>query len=205
MTEQLRKSEYFVANCDIKRARQMVEEYHYAHGASNTRTAIHGLYRKFDFSLMGVAWWLPPTRDAAASHWPDPNAVLTLSRLVLIPTAPKNSATHLLMRSVRLLDPRWKCLITYADTWQGHTGHIYRVAGWEYIGLSKPEPVFMKDGKLISRKAGPKTRTRKQMEALGALCVGSFPKHRFRLIRKVREKPRQVQTELFGEPMAVTK
>ena len=82
---------------------------------------LHGLYRRGEWlgaPCYGVAWWIPPTRSAAAAWWLDPDEVLVLSRLVIIPGTPKNAATFLLMRSVKMLDPRWKCLLTYADTWQ---------------------------------------------------------------------------------------
>ena len=182
----LRKSNWEVRPIPISEARPIVEQYHYARGAANTATALHGLYRRgewFGAQCYGVAWWIPPTRDCAASLWHDPDEVLALSRLVIVPEAPKNAATFLLMRSVKLLPARWKCLITFADTWQGHTGGIYRAAGWEYLGLTQAKAVFVVDGRLTAIKAGPKTRTHAEMFAMGAELVGRYPKHRFRYIR----------------------
>jgi hypothetical protein len=183
--DKLRADDWIVHDADMLKARRLVNAIHYAGGAANTATALHGLYRRDDLSLRGVAWWIPPTRTSAAAWWENPEQVLVLSRLVLDPTVPKNGATFLLMRSVKRLDPRWKCLTTYADTWRGHTGHIYRAAGWEYLGLSSPERTYIKDGRMLARKAGPHTRTHAEMLELGAECIGSFAKHRFRLIRKL--------------------
>ncbi len=102
------------------------------------------------------------------------------------------------MRSSKLISREdWPCLITYADTMQGHTGHIYRSANWEYLGLTKPEKCYKIDGVIVSRKAGPKTRTHKQMLALGAVCVGSFVKHRFRLIRRFKKQKAIKEETLF--------
>jgi hypothetical protein len=185
----LRKEEWEVRHVPIDEARAIVEEYHYARGTSNTAVAVHGLFRReewFGAKCYGVAWWLPPTRKAAAAAWHNPDEVLALSRLVLLPNAPKNAATFLLMRSVRMLPPRWKCLLTYADTWQGHTGHIYRAAGWEYLGLTEPKAVFTINGRLTAIKAGPRTRTHAEMFAMGAKLVGRYPKHRFRYVRSER-------------------
>lgn len=184
----LRKADWLIAEAPIAKARRFIVANHYAQGASNTRAAIHGLYRKADYALMGVVWWIPPTRDAAKALWPEPDAVLSLSRLAIAPDVPKNAATFLLMASVKRLDPRWVCLVTYADTAQGHTGGIYRAAGWEYMGLTKPERLYVKDGVMISRKCGPKTRTHAEMLAIGAECKGAFRKHKFRLIRKVKTR-----------------
>ena len=164
----------------------MVAEYHYAGSGANTFTALHGLYRKMDYQLMGIAWWMPPTMQAAQASWPRPKEVLALSRLVLHPEVPKNGATFLLAASVKLLDARWKCLITYADTWRNHTGHIYRASGWEYLGLTKPERTYTIAGRLVARKAGPQTRTHAQMLEQGAQMVGVYAKHKFRLVRKVQ-------------------
>jgi len=81
---------------------------------------------------------------------------------------------------MRMIDrKRWQCLVTYADEWQGHTGGIYRATNWRYSGLTKPEAVYVLNGVMIARKAGPKTRTHSQMLELGAEMRGKFAKHKF--------------------------
>lgn len=208
-TSTLHKSDWRVYNASISKARELVAKWHYAGGASNTAAAIHGLYRADDYLLTGIAWWIPPTRDCAAAWWPEPNEVLALSRLAIADWVPKNAESFLLMRSVKLLPARWRCLITFADTWRNHTGTIYKACGWEYLGLTKPERIYTLDGRMVSRKCGPKTRTNSQMESLGAECIGSYARHRFRLIRKLPAEPlregevRAVEGEqggLFDEP-----
>lgn len=56
----LRKSDYYVAPAPLERAQAMVREHHYAKGGSNTAVYVHGLFRKLDGALCGIAWWLPP-------------------------------------------------------------------------------------------------------------------------------------------------
>lgn len=81
---------------------------------------------------------------------------------------------------MRLIDrKRWPCLVTYADTWRGHTGAIYKATNWTEAGLTKPERTYVVGGRMVARKAGPNTRTHKEMLELGAVCVGSFAKHKF--------------------------
>lgn len=192
-----RKSDYWVRPVTQATTEAIVESHHYARGGSNTGVYRDGLFcRDNPRHCLGVAWWIPPTLDCGKKWWPnDGQLVLSLSRLVLIPELPKNAATFLLMMSVRLIRRRadkWRCLITQADTWQGHTGHIYRVAGWEDCGMGKPEDVWVNPdtGKMVSRKAGPKTRTQQQMRDLGYEFKGRFPRHRFRLILPApKEKP----------------
>ncbi len=183
----LRRKEWIVDVIGLGQGQELVLDLHYAKGSANTATFRHGLFRREDWPLIysGAALWIPPTRTAAeASYDGDWRRVLALSRFVLTPDVPKNGASYLLSRSVRLIrqSRSWDCLVTYADEWQGHLGTMYRAAGWEYVGLTKPERVYVKDGRMVARKAGPKTRTHAEMIALGAECVGSFGKHKFRLL-----------------------
>lgn len=83
-----------------------------------------------------------------------------------------------------MIDPKqWHTLVTYADSWRGHDGAIYRAAGWEYCGETKPEAVYTLNGRMTARKAGPKTRTHAQMLELGCVFEGRFSKSRFKLCR----------------------
>lgn len=184
----LRRSEWVVDVVDLGHGIDLVERLHYAQGGSNTATFRHGLYRRetWPFECVGFAQWIPPTRAAAEATFPEGKwqRVLALSRFVLDPSVPKNGASFLLSRSMRLVkrSGEWDCLVTYADEWQGHTGTIYRATGWEYVGLTKPERIYTLDGRMVARKAGPKTRTHAEMLAMGAECVGSFAKHKFRKV-----------------------
>lgn len=183
-SDRLRKDDWEVRPISIEAARPFIEAEHYSAGASNTRTYLHGMFRKgdiFDNQCVGIAWWIPPTKTAAAATFPEsPAGVLALSRLAIAPGVPKNACSFLLSRSRRLIDRKtWPCLVTYADAWRGHLGSIYKADNWHYVGMTKPERVYVRRGRMIARKAGPKTRTHAEMLALGAECVGSFPKHKF--------------------------
>lgn len=173
----------------ISVARELVEKYHYAKGASNTRTFLHGLFPKgaiWENDCVGVAWWIPPTKDAAHATYPaNWMGVLALSRLVIMSGVPKNACTFLLSRSVALIPSKiWPCLVTYADDWMGHSGTIYRASNWTYLGKTKPSENYTIDGVMTSRKAGGHTRTKKEMMELGAVFHGRHTKHKFVLIRK---------------------
>lgn len=183
---QLRKHEWEVASADQTVARHLVETYHYAKGASNTFCYLHGLFPSgwnWHAQCEGVAWYIPPTKSAAQAWAGDDwKGVLSLSRLVISPLVPKNACSFLLSKSVKMIDRnKWHTLVSYADNWRGHTGAIYKAAGWEYCGETKPERVYSINGRMTARKAGQKTRTHQQMLDLGAICHGSFSKARFRL------------------------
>lgn len=184
----LKAREYEVRDISLMKAYELTKQFHYAKGGSNTRTYSHGLFPCSNFmDCVGAAWWLPPTKSAAMANFPegDWRKVLTLSRLVLVPGLPTNAASFLIAQSIKMIRAigAWDCLLTYADERMGHTGAIYRATNWDYRGKTKPEDCWIDaQGRMVSRKAGPKTRTREQMKALGYTMAGKFAKHKFRII-----------------------
>jgi len=63
-------------------------------------------------------------------------SVLELNRLCLDDSCPKNSASILIARSIKLL-PKEKILVSYSDTGMSHTGYIYQATNWLYTGITK--------------------------------------------------------------------
>jgi hypothetical protein len=181
----LRRRDWWVRSVSLETAQEAISRLHYSKGGSNTATYRFGLFRRgeelMDAWCLGVAWFIPPTKSAALATFPENwQGVLTLTRFVIDPTVPKNAASFLLAKATKLIDRgTWPCLVTYADEWQGHTGTIYRAAGWEYVGMTQPEATFVRAGRMVARKAGPKTRTHAEMKAMGAEMVGKFAKHKF--------------------------
>ena len=180
--ETLNRKEWEVRACAMKDARSLVVEHHYSKGCSNTAVYTHGLFNKRSGELLGVAWWLPPTRVCAESvnraHW---TRVLSLSRLVCHPSCPKNSASFLIGGSISIIrnDRKYASLVTYADEYQNHEGGIYKATNWEYVGKSKPYQKWVDgNGRQVSKKSTV-SRTNDQMRDLGHKCIGNFAKHKF--------------------------
>lgn len=187
----LASAEWDVRSCPLTEAQALIRLHHYAGGGSNTGVYTHGLYRKGEDALYGVAWWLPPTRVACESvdkaQW---KKVLSLTRMAVLPRAPKNACSFLLARSTRMIfkDRRFVTLVTYADESQGHTGGVYRSAGWEYVGRTGSYPRWLdQSGKQVAPKSTT-NRTKAQMEALGHVKVGAFHKPKFVLRSKFSTK-----------------
>lgn len=203
--EVFKASDYEVKPIPISMARRFVERYHYSGAMSNTGTHLHGLYLKNGIQLLGVAAWLPPTRVAAETvnkdNW---RRVLSLSRLCVHPLVPTNGASFLMAASMRIIEAeqKWVSLVTYADTFKGHTGAIYRAANWEYAGLGKPQPRWEdQHGRQVAKRA-TKTRTKAEMEAAGYRMVGSFAKHKFVKHLRQRRKPLMKSGQLKFEEFA---
>jgi hypothetical protein len=180
----LKKADYEVKTIPLAVCQQMVAKYHYAKSGSNTAVFRHGLFLKaLPEMCLGIAWWIPPTKSAALANYPSNwKAVLVLSRLVVHPDVPQNAASFLIMQSVKLIrqDRRWEYLLTYADEWQKHSGAIYKATNWISLGKTKPEATWIdSDGRMVARKAGPHTRTKSEMLALGHNMIGRYSRHRF--------------------------
>lgn len=178
-----RAADWEVKPAPLAEGQQMVREHHYARGGSNTCVYMHGLYRRGDTRLCGVAWWLPPTRVACESvNKPQWKRVLSLTRLVILPDVPApNAASYLIGRSIRLIraDGRFVSLVTYADEYMGHTGGIYRATNWIYVGRTGPYVRWETfDGQQVAAKATV-NRTKAEMLALGHRRIGAYYKHKF--------------------------
>lgn len=183
MSTHLDRSKYEIKPVTQSTALDLVTRYHYAKGGSNTGTFRHGLFKISDGeNPLGVAWWIPPTKSAALSVSDDWRTVLCLTRLVVIPGMPTNSASFLLGASIKAIrrDGRFKTLVTYADEGQGHSGAIYRATNWTYAGVRPGDPVYLTEsGRQVARKAGGVTRTNAQMLGLGYTNTGRTRKHKF--------------------------
>lgn len=167
----------------LRAAQRLAADLHYARGGPNTGTFVHGLVRRDDpLTVRGVAWWIPPTKNAAQTVHADWRRVLMLTRFVVADDAPRNAASFLLGGSIRAIerDGRFVALVTYADTLMGHTGAIYRATNWVYAGLTAAEPVYTDEsGRMVARKAGGTTRTNGEMLGLGCSRRVSPGKHKF--------------------------
>jgi hypothetical protein len=178
----LNRDHYTVCDVSHSLAVGLVEREHYSKSCGKVAVYRHGLFDLFGV-LCGVAVWLPPTRAAAVKALPEsPQDVLALSRLAIMPHVPRNGATFLMGRSIRMIRAagRWKMLLTFADTWQGHDGTIYRAANWTEAGQSRPTDVWTDaTGKMLGAKRGPKNLSVAEMNAAGFRKIGKFPKIRF--------------------------
>lgn len=180
----LNAKDYRVEVIPLSVGLELVKKYHYSRGGSNTATYRHGLIERKSGRVVGVALWIPPTKTAAMSNYRqgDWTKVLSLSRLAIDPSVPKNGASFLLGASERMIkrDGKYEYLLTYADEWRGHTGAIYRATNWNYLGKTAPEDVWVNSkGRMMGRKRGQKTLTRSDMERLGFVNQGKYAKHRF--------------------------
>ena len=109
--------------------------------------------------------------------------MLSLSRMAIMPGVPKNACSFLLGASVRDIRShgRYVSLVTYADRWQEHDGHVYSACGWFRIGEMPGSDKWVNgEGRQIARLS-TRSRTSYQMESLGYRRIGKFGKVKYTL------------------------
>ena len=170
--ENLSRHDWIVERAPHGEAVAAIHAWHYSKSAPNTGQTF-GLFARADYPMApvaGAALWLPPTRRAAEAvageGW---QGVLSLSRLAVAPELPRNAATFMLARSMRLLDrERWPILLTYADTRHGHTGAIYKATGWTLDAVTNAGTYWVTtDGRQVGRKRGKRNLSAANLRAQG--------------------------------------
>jgi hypothetical protein len=180
--DKLRKSDgWTVQRIAHRDGRAFIAKHHYAKGAANTSTLAAGL---FDPSgrLVGVALWMPPTAGVVgwARRQHASAAPVMLSRMAILDDVPRNAASFLLARSLRLLRTQgYDLAVTYADPLHGHDGHVYRAAGWTQDGAAAARTTWTHNGVQRCPKVGPRNLTVAEMEARGWTRQPGKPKPRF--------------------------
>ncbi len=102
--------------------------------------------------LLGVAvFGVGPTNIHCLFKGASPDQVICLSRFWLDDRLGRNCESHVLaviLRKLRKHQSLVKALVAYSDPAAGHTGIIYRAAGFLYLGLSVATPRYLlSDGK----------------------------------------------------------
>lgn len=194
------KREWSVRVVTLELAQRIVEQYHYAKSGSSWRVYTFGLFLRKDPNCWGVTWWIPAPKLSVDKYNPGGyKTTLILSRMVVHPLVPTNGASFLLGASQRRIAQvgRYDMLMTYADTWRGHSGAVYRAANWHYEGMSEPTAIWLDtDGVLASAYCNGRKLPNAKMQERGYRFHGYFPKHIYTMKLPVKEQA--VQLPLFG-------
>jgi hypothetical protein len=73
--------------------------------------------------------------------------VLELTRLWIKDASPKNAESFLIGKALKMLDPKWQIIVSYAEISAGHIGTVYQATNFIYTGLSDAHAVWLLDGK----------------------------------------------------------
>ena len=112
-------------------AARLVIAYHYMHRRPQISHA-YGL--TIDDRVVGVVTFgTPASRHMQAGACPtDPAKTIELNRLWVCDSQPRNTESWFLAKAFKLLPPY--IVLSYADTTEGHMGHVYRASNFYYAG-----------------------------------------------------------------------
>lgn len=162
-----------VVQIPFEQAKPWFIKKHYAKRIPSITYAF-GLY--VDGILKGVVSYGTPAASAllkgiCGEEYSD--IVIELNRLVLDEHSPKNSASFLVGRSLKLL-PKPKIIVSYADTEHGHIGYVYQACNFIYTGLSAKRTDWKIKGQehlhgqtIADKTRGQKDRAKKMREIYG--------------------------------------
>jgi hypothetical protein len=114
-----------------------------------------------------------------------------LIRLWVHPDAPKNTASFVVGKSLKMLPPDVGLVVSFADSGQGHAGYIYQALNFYYLGMSSEGVRYVDStGVEVTARLANIYRMRNQerfgdkslaeiREALGWQPVKSHAKHRY--------------------------
>jgi hypothetical protein len=189
------RAEFCSANMSEREMRQLIASRHYTRSVPSG----HSVYTQYRGAI--IVFSLSANKNISRWLLGGDNLVWELSRM----WAPDDHEPNLLTKALahcleqfishlkRNSIPLPKAIISYADPAQGHEGGVYRAASWVYLGQSEESRNWIKDGRVIPRRAfhmGKKFLRKPEIEALG-FCELKYPgKHRFAkgLTRSARDK-----------------
>ena len=147
---------YSVQQIEYKDTKHLILNVHYAKRMPSISFA-YGLFEEKEFVGL-VSYGSPASpslcKGILGEEYRD--QVLELNRLVLVNNK-RNEASYLVAQSLKLL-PKPRCIVSYADTHQGHAGCIYQASNFLFTGTTKARTdIAGKDGKHSRHHLGDRT------------------------------------------------
>ncbi len=169
--------------------RSLIEREHYLHSMPASTRACFGVY--LSGVLVGAVVFTSGARQGyRILEACEPDQVVTLARLWLADSLPRNSESRVLgivLRDLRRTT-RWKLVLSYADPSVGHVGVIYRASGWLYLGLTEPASyIELGDGRLhhprsVSQRYGSNNVRHLRATGIAACRRKTNGKHRYAFV-----------------------
>lgn len=138
-----------------------------------------------------------------------------LIRLWVHPDAPKNTASYVVSRSLKMLPKAVGLVVSFADSGQGHAGYVYQSLNFYYVGMSNEGIRYVDSSgtEVTARLANVyKMRNPDKFEgmsltqirqALGWTAVKSHAKHRYCIGVGARKK--EVTKQLMAKSLPYPK
>lgn len=175
---------YSIKRLRFSESKDFVCRHHYSHGCHNGPKLSLGLFN--GQVLIGVCMFSTPCSEnvRASVFGPDEkDAVIELSRLVVLDEAPHNTESWFVSRclhTLKTLFPTIHAVLSFADPTQGHVGTIYQAMNFRYTGTSSSKTFYRDvDGRLRHPRQCGKNISRAAAAEMGWTAVASMGKHRY--------------------------
>ena len=146
--------EFSVQPAPIQYIADFVEHWHYSGNVNGLRTDYNfGLHH--DGELIGGMIYgriaMPGTWQKYAAKEED---LIELRRLCCIDDTPRNTESFFIGKTLKWLkkNTEFKTVISYADSYHGHDGTIYKASNFTHAGMTNPGQMIEFNGKLYHDK-----------------------------------------------------
>lgn len=147
-------NEIEVKEIEAKFARGYIATFHYSKTMpDSTRFCYGGFYKG---KLLGViCYGMGCGKNQYTAIIPDikNGEYVELTRLWCANSAPKNTESKMISKSLKMLPKEIKLVVSFSDESEGHCGIIYQATNWYYLGKNK-------GGKMLLMPNGIKKHTR---------------------------------------------
>jgi hypothetical protein len=149
---EIKNSNYYVAEIQAKDARDIVKKYHYS-GKVVPNSSLHLGIFLHDNTLVGcLQFGTPMNKLSTPLKISTSSCMLELNRMVMDDTQPRNSESQAIGLCVKWVknnrkDVDW--LLSFSDGKQGNVGYIYQATNWDYIGYLLSDSFYDLDGLIM--------------------------------------------------------
>ena len=151
----MKVSDFFIEPIDYKTAKPFVTKWHYSASVRGLHVSYcFGLYSpngKFGLpKLIGVMMYGVPAMPDVSKKYCDsnPDLVLELNRLCCIDDTPTNTESYFIGKALNWIkkNTKYRVIVSFADTAQGHEGIIYKATNFKHKGMTGGAKALFVDG-----------------------------------------------------------
>ena len=151
---------------ETKVIKELIETLHYSHSINGLKLSYcFGLYDD-DKLIGGIIYGGLAMRNAYKKYVEKEEDIIELRRLVCIDDTPRNTESYFIGRTLRWLkqNTEIKKVVSYADSYYGHSGIIYKASNFKLIGKTTAGKMIKYNNKLYHDKTIRTTYTNKNGE-----------------------------------------
>ena len=157
----MKVTDFQIEQINYKTVKPFIEKWHYS-------SSVRGLHIEHCFNLTSpdgsfglprmigaMIYGKPAMPDVSKKYCEEnPDIVLELNRLCCIDDTPKNTESYFIGKTLRWLKEhtKYRVIISFADTAQGHEGTIYKATNFNYKGMTSGAKALMVDGERFHQR-----------------------------------------------------